>query len=245
MINSLSIIFPLFNEEKRLPSSLKLIKNFIDFHNFKFLEIIFINDGSKDKSNNLINSFIKKKKFKKKVKIILSKNTINRGKGFSLKKGVSLSSAEWILTLDIDMSVKLKQIYQWEKKNFINNKHYVYFGSRSHKNSKIVSVKIRVILGTFFRILVLFLFNIRLLDTQCGFKLYKCCFGKKLFSKLKSSRFAHDIEIVLICNIMKIAIKELPVSWKHKKNSKLNIFTDPIIMFWNLLVIKKNFLNRI
>lgn len=69
MINSLSIIFPLFNEEKRLPSSLKLIKNFIDFHNFKFLEIIFINDGSNDKSNNLINSFIKKKNLKKKLEL--------------------------------------------------------------------------------------------------------------------------------------------------------------------------------
>jgi dolichyl-phosphate beta-glucosyltransferase len=245
MINSLSIIFPIFNEEKRLPSSLKVIKNFVNFNNFKFLEIIFINDGSKDKSNNLIKSFIKEKKFKRKVKIILSKNTINRGKGFSLKKGVSLSSAEWILTLDIDMSVKLNQVYQWENKKFINNKHVVYFGSRNHKDSKIYSIQTRVILGKFFKILVLFLFNIRLLDTQCGFKLYKSYFGKKLFSRLKSNRFAHDIEIVLICNLMKIVIKELPVTWEHKNNSKLNIFIDPIIMFWNLLVIKKRFLNKI
>ena len=245
MISSLSIIFPFFNEQKRLTKSLRLIKDFINIHNFKYLEIIFINDGSFDQSNNLINSFIKKTKFKKKVKIVLFKNFINKGKGFSLKKGVALSSAEWILTLDIDMSVKLNQLYKWQKKNFITKKYSVYFGSRNHKNSKIKSIQLRVILGFFFKILILYLFNIKLTDTQCGFKLYESYFGKKIFTKLKSNRFVHDVEIVLISNQMKILIKELPVNWIHKNDSKVNIIKDIFIMFWDLLMIKKRFLNRI
>ena len=161
MITTLSIIFPVYNEDKRLLESLRLIYNFINSHNFKFLEIIFIDDGSVDESYNLINSFIKQKKFKKKVKFILFKNFMNKGKGFSLKKGVALSSAEWILTLDIDLSVKLNQLYQWKKNNFITNKHAVYFGSRNHKNSIINSIQTRVVLGAFFKIIVLFLFNIK------------------------------------------------------------------------------------
>jgi dolichyl-phosphate beta-glucosyltransferase len=242
MITSLSIIFPVYNEDKRLLESLRLIYNFINSHNFKFLEIIFIDDGSVDESNNLINSFIKQKNFKKKVKFILFKNFMNIGKGFSLKKGVALSSAEWILTLDIDLSVKLNQLYQWKKNNFITNKYAVYFGSRNHKNSIINSIQTRVVLGAFFKIIVLFLFNIKLLDTQCGFKLYRSYLGKKIFSRLKSNRFAHDIEIVLISNLLKILIKELPVNWVHKNKSTLNIFKDPLIMLWHLVIIKKRFL---
>ena len=67
---------------------------------------------------------------------------------------------------------------------------------------------------------------------------------QKLFSQLRDNRFAHDIEIILIANLMEISIKEMPVKWIHKKGSKLNIFTDIFVMFWDLLKIKKRFLIR-
>ncbi len=44
---------------------------------------------------------------------------------------------------------------------------------------------------------------------------------------------------------MKILIKEMPVNWVHKNHSKVNIFKDVFIMFWDLFMIKKRFLNKI
>ena len=90
-----------------------------------------------------------------------------------------------------------------------------------------------------------FLFKIRFYDTQCGYKLYKSTVAKKIFLKLKDHRFAHDVEIILIANFMKILIKEMPVDWVHKYHSKVNILKDVFIMFWDLLMIKKRFLNKI
>ena len=58
MINSLSIVFPLFNEENRLPKLFKEIKKFKIKRRFN-LEFIFVNDGSIDKSLILINEFKK------------------------------------------------------------------------------------------------------------------------------------------------------------------------------------------
>ena len=55
MIRSLSIIFPVFNEELRLKSSFIHIKNFIKKQKKLKIEIIFVDDGSKDNSYNLIN----------------------------------------------------------------------------------------------------------------------------------------------------------------------------------------------
>jgi len=50
--------------------------------------------------------------------------------------------------------------------------------------------------------------------------------------------FDHDIEIVLILKSKNIEIKELPVKWQHKNNSKVNIFLDPIKMFIGIFVMR-------
>ena len=65
MIKSLSIIFPVFNEELRLQSSFNHILLFLEKERYFKIEIIFVDDGSNDNSYNLINKFIKniKRKF--------------------------------------------------------------------------------------------------------------------------------------------------------------------------------------
>ena len=67
-------------------------------------------------------------------------------------------------------------------------------------------------------------------DTQCGYKLYKTSVAKKIFKKLKSNGFEHDLELVMLLKKYNITIKELPVYWTHKNDSKLNIFYDPLKM---------------
>ena len=87
-ITELSIIFPIFNEEARLVKNLnnvkKLFKSFINTN----IEIILVNDGSNDKSHEIIKKFLKSlgKKKNKKIKYICYKQ--NKGKGFALKEGI-------------------------------------------------------------------------------------------------------------------------------------------------------------
>jgi len=72
--------------------------------------------------------------------------------------------------------------------------------------------------------------------------LYKRKHAKFIFSKLKNFGFDHDIELILLLNSRNVEIKELPVKWKHKDNSKVNIFLDPIKMFIGILIIKFRYL---
>ena len=80
--------------------------------------------------------------------------------------------------------------------------------------------------------------NIKIRDTQCGFKLYKKKIAKMIFSKIKNNGFDHDLEIVLQLKSEKIKIKELPVRWVHKDNGSLNILLDPIKMFIGIFKIR-------
>ena len=241
MIRSLSIIFPVFNEKLRLKSSFNHILSFLKKKKKFKIQIIFVDDGSDDNSYSLINEFIKNyKNFKtsNKVKFQIIKSSKNLGKGSALKSGVNKSTHDWILTTDIDMSVSLFQICQWMEKKLINKKYFVYFGSRKNEKSIVESKFFRKILGGIMSFLTLIILNIKIKDTQCGYKLYKKSLAKSAFRRLKDYGFNHDLEIILLLRKKRIAIRELPVKWKHKNNSRLNIFFDPIKMLIGIFMMK-------
>lgn len=241
MIKSLSIIFPVFNEEFRLNSSFNHIKSFIKKKKNFNTEIIFANDGSTDNSLNLIKDFINSFKSQKKIKFKIVNLKKNLGKGGALKLAVIKANYQWILTADIDMSVSLFQIMRWKKNNLIKKNQSVYFGSRTHKKSTVRKKFFRNILGNIMRLIISNFLNIKIKDTQCGYKLYKKNVARSIFSKLKNYGFDHDLELVLFLKSKKITINELPVKWIHKNNSRLNIFLDPLKMLLGIIKIRLRF----
>ena len=242
MIKSLSIIFPVYNEALRLKSSFNHILNFIKKKPAFKIEIIIVDDGSNDISYELINKFIKNLRKNKKIRLKIIKSKKNLGKGSALKFGIKKAKYDWILTTDIDMSVSLFQISHWLKKKLIDKKYFVYFGTRTHQQSIVQRNFFRKVLGDIGSLLKLIILNIKIKDTQCGYKLYKKTIAKLVFSKLKSLGFEHDMEIILLLKLKNTEIKELPVKWTHKKYSKLNVFWDPIKMFIGIFVIKFRYL---
>ena len=233
-MDNLSLIIPLYNEANRLNESLKIIKRFLSKK--KNSELIFVNDGSTDQSDKIIKNFISRFKKKKLIKYVCYKKNI--GKGFAIKKGVLKSKKKWILICDLDMSVKPDQVDIWGKKKFISKNKVAYFASRKHFSSEIKTSFVRRLLGFFFNIVIYLLFDIKIKDTQCGFKLFNKNYAKSVFKKINSYRFSFDVELVLLLNEKKIEIKELPTTWVHKNGSKLNIFYDMPLMFFDILKIK-------
>ena len=98
----------------------------------------------------------------------------------------------------------------------------------------------RKMLGIFFSILLRIIFQIDIKDTQCGFKLYKKKVAKHLFNNIKDTGFVHDVEVVLLSRKFNYGIKELPVTWIHRNESKLNLYVDTFKMLYKLFIIKKN-----
>ena len=237
MINSLSIVLPVYNEEKRLNKTFFHIEKFLKKTKIKNLEFIFVNDGSVDKSRKLILNFLKKRlKGTTKKKLLDMKKNV--GKGAALKAGVQEAGFQWVLTSDIDFSVPLFEIERWQQKNLIIDRKIVYFGSRAHLKSKVESKFYRKFIGEFLRIFISLFLGINIRDTQCGFKLYNKLTAKKIFSRLKFFGYEHDIEIVLLLKKEKTRVVELPVTWKHVSDSKVNIIVDSLKTFVKILLIK-------
>ena len=233
---SLSIIIPLYNEEKRLKKTLPELSKFLKKNSKDNIEIIFVSDGSNDNTNKIIKEYINKKPIKFKIKLLKYKKNI--GKGHAVKKGILIAKNKWILICDTDFSVHPSQFKIWYKNKFIKSNTEAYYGSREHQNSKIKASLLRVILGFFFKKLINVLFKIELGDTQCGFKVFNKKYSKEIFKMIKSYRFAFDVELTILLNKKNIKIVELPLKWTHKSGSKLSIIKDMPIMIYDLLLIK-------
>jgi glycosyltransferase involved in cell wall biosynthesis len=100
----ISILIPLFNEEESLPELHDWIVRVMNENNFKY-EIVFIDDGSKDKSWSVIEDLRVKDDNVKAIKF-----QRNYGKSAALQKGFEMASGEFVATMDADLQDSPEEI---------------------------------------------------------------------------------------------------------------------------------------
>jgi dolichyl-phosphate beta-glucosyltransferase len=234
MIKSISIIYPVFNEEIRLKKSFLDIKKFEQLNKYLKKEYIFVNDGSSDQTLSIL-----KKKFKNNKKVKVISYIKNMGKGYALKRGIQIAKNDWVLTNDADCSVSNFQLIKWIKKKYLNHNNLIYFGSRNHHLSIVKKKALRKIVGMIFKFVIRLFFKIKISDTQCGFKLYKLNIAKKIFRIISTNDYMHDIEICIIAKKLNLKIRDLPVKWTHVDESKINFVRDFFKVAYSLIKISR------
>jgi dolichyl-phosphate beta-glucosyltransferase len=229
----ISIVIPAYNEEKRIEKTLKKIYEYFKEKGVEF-EIIIVDDGSKDKTVEIVERFSLDKK-----EIRILKHEKNMGKGAAVKTGILNAKGELILFTDADLSTPIEE---FEKlKNEIEGGYDIAIGSRALKDSKIIIPQpfYRRIIGRIFPLLVRLIVIKDFKDTQCGFKLFKNEAAKKIFSRLKINGFAFDVEVLARGKKEGFKIAEIGVVWYNSPESKVSVLKAPIKMFLELNKIKK------
>ncbi|MFA5175694.1 MAG: dolichyl-phosphate beta-glucosyltransferase [Candidatus Nanoarchaeia archaeon] len=225
----LSIIVPVYNEEKRIQP---FLPNLIDFSkkNLKNYEILLINDGSKDNTLNVLKELIKNNKTTK----IISYNE-NKGKGYAIREGIFSSKGSKVMFIDADGSIMPDQIPNLVKEL----EHYdCVVGNRKDKNSKVTTSRYRAFTQILFNGIVRVLFWTGIDDNLCGFKGFKKEVAKDLFQEMYDYGWIFDVELFYKMKKKGYSLKRIPLVWTHVDDSKMK-FTDPAWMFIKLLIILK------
>lgn len=229
----LSIIIPVYNEEKR-------IENLIDI--FQYLkgkkytsEILLINDGSKDKTLRKLK--IIEQKYKKNYPFKLISYQNNEGKGAAIRKGMLASSGKFRLFLDVDLSTPIEELGKFEK-NW--TKFDILIATRKSTRANIIKRQpfLREILGKCFTTLSQIVLGVKVSDFTCGFK----CFSEKaaleIFSRQRIKRWGFDSEVLFIAELRGFKIKEIPVEWRDDTNTKVKFPQDIIKSLMDLYKIR-------
>ena len=243
----LSVIIPVYNEESRLPKTLREIDKYLRAKTYPSTglgqagyEIIVVSDGSTDKTVEIVRNLMAEIK---NLKILDFKE--NRGKGFGVRQGMLEAIGDYRLFTDADNSTSIDQIEKmWPE---FKQGYDIVIGSRDVKGAILDPPQpwIRnVILGEgfkLFRKIIIGLWKIQ--DTQCGFKGFTKRAAENIFPRCKISRFAFDPEILIIGKLLGYKIKEIPVYWKNDLESKVK-FKSMVEMVRDLLKIRRNLITK-
>ncbi len=225
----ISIIIPAYNEEKRIKKTLKTIIAYLEKEKYTY-EIIVVNDGSTDKTKEVVASFQNKK-----IKIL--NNYCNEGKGYSVKQGFISATKQWILFTDADLSTPIEELETCFR--YAENAD-VIIGSRNLPMSQITVKQplLRSRLGKLFPFFVRLLLLPEIQDSQCGFKLFRQNVAKKIAEKQLLYGFCFDAEQLFLAKKSGFIIQEVPITWSNDERSKINIVSDSLKMFIDLFRIR-------
>jgi len=238
----LSIIIPAYNEEKTLPDTLRDIHGYLLKQDYDY-EIIINNDNSKDKTADVVRGLQGEIK-----NLYLIDNKVNRGKGAGVKKGMLRAKGEIRLFMDADNSTNIREIEKmWPE---FEKGADIVIASRDLPDSELTPPQplYRRILGEIFGLftsIILGLWGIK--DTQCGFKAMRANVAMDIMPLLTVERWAIDPEILALAKKRGYKIKEIPVRWINRaesrvkffgKNSMFNMIVNLLRIRWNLLTNK-------
>lgn len=228
-MKSISIVIPAYNEVNRIGKCLTSVINYVE-GKYDY-EIIVVDDGSRDSTARIVEGFMN-------PHIILITNEKNKGKGYSVKKGVLAAKKPWILFTDADVSTPIKELGKLMSQEGFD----VAIGSRAMAQSNIVVSQpfYRGLGGKVFNIIVRAMRLSSFKDTQCGFKLFKKEAARKIFERQRINGFAFDVEVLYIAKKLGLTVKECPVDWYNSKETKVKFIRSSLSMFSDLVKIRFN-----
>jgi len=213
------IIIPGYNEEKRVGNVIKTIRH------LGFKNIIFVDDGSSDKSSQIAKS----------AGADVLCHIINLGKGAAVKTGCDYAlkqGANIIVLMDSDGQHRPEDIRRFLKK-LEEEKSDIVFGYRIiDKNMPFVMKFGNWFISTATKIIQ----GIDIRDTQSGFR----CMKSGTYRKIRWESTDYSMESEMIANVGKHKLKysEIPINTIYLDNFKGTTIFDGIRIFINIIRFK-------
>ncbi len=230
---ALSIIIPSYNEELRLPPSLGLIADYIN-KSGRDTEVLVVDDGSTDQTAAVAETFRARI-----PQLRVVPNGENRGKGYSVRHGMTEARGDIVLFTDADLSAPIEEA---DKLIAAMETYDVAIGSRALDRNLITVHEsgFREFAGIIFNKIVRAVLWLPFVDTQCGFKAFRRERCKIIFEQQRIERFGFDPELLYLARHHGLKSVEIPVRWAHSPATKVNMLRDSVRMFLDVFTIRWN-----
>lgn len=198
---TLSIIVPVYNEERQLESVVDVL--------FKTpyplrCEWIFVDDASTDKSFEIL------KKLQERYSFRLEQQTSNQGKGAAIQKGIALATGEFVMIQDADFEYDPADVPALLEPLLIGRADVVY-GSRFKKSAIQVHRTYHYFVNRLLTVLSNLMSGIYLTDMETCYKIFEAGLLKSM--TLTSKRFGIEIELTAFIAKSSARVVELPISY--------------------------------
>jgi glycosyltransferase involved in cell wall biosynthesis/putative flippase GtrA len=226
----ISIIIPAYNEENRLPSRLQQLAGLIARLP---VEIIVVNDGSRDHSKEIIHEFARKYPF-----IKYAEHKRNLGKGAAVKTGMYRASGEYLIFSDADGTYTPEHIIQVAE-NLQSGREIVIACRHGQGRARIDGESgWRSLQGKAFNLVVRMLLLPGIKDSQCGLKGFSREAAAQIFPRQRIHGFAFDVELLTLARYLHFSVSKIEVAGTDCQGSTVSHILAPMSMGLDLIRIK-------
>lgn len=214
------MVIPAYNEARRLPGYLREVVAYFDGRGEAY-EVLVVDDGSRDATVGRVRELALPH-----PAVRLHTLPDNRGKGYAVRAGMARTTGALRLMADADGATPIVEVKRLEAA--IQSGADLAVGSRALRDPSVV-VRARLhrkLSGHVFNAIVRRLGVSAVVDTQCGFKLFRGAVADALFPALRTDGFGFDVELILLAQQRGYRIAEVPINWADQAGSKVGVLKD-------------------
>jgi dolichyl-phosphate beta-glucosyltransferase len=229
---SISIIIPVLNEEEEITRILSAATSRLEERQGDW-EILVVDNASTDRTLELVEPFTKDKR----VRVL--KNEINRGKGYSIRRGMLEATGDLRLMCDADCVSSLNSLDRLEEAAI---EFDVVVGSRLSSGALVKRqqpIKRRIV-GFGFLTLSRVVMGPLPRDIYCGFKLWRAEVAEQVFEQVHLDGWAFDAEALAMARRFGYKISEVGIEWTNRPDSRLSIRDVLLPVTGELLAARRN-----
>jgi dolichyl-phosphate beta-glucosyltransferase len=227
----ISIVIPVYNEEKRIHLFLPRVTGYVTQQGFSG-ELVIVDDGSTDQTVAVIDEMLRRQLPGHYRIIRLAKNA---GKGAAIRKGMLEATGDYIFFIDADGSTSIEEIGRFMPR--FTDEADIYIARRTLKQKAPFK---RKFFGYGYILLANCILRLGVSDITCGFKCYRKRCVQTIFARQRLNNWSFDAENIFVARKHGYRITEIPVAWKHTPGSKVRVFRNVITCGLDLLRIKLN-----
>lgn len=211
----LSVVIPAYNEARRLPLTLRRLREWLAAGSARH-EIVVVDDGSTDGTSQAAREAGGES-------LVLLRHEPNRGKGYAVRRGMLTATGARRLMTDADLSTPIGELPRLMAE--LDRGFDVAIGSRAVPGATIEvhQSAYREVMGRAFNRLVQALLLPGLHDTQCGFKLFSAGAAQAVFAACRLDGFSFDVEALFVARRRGLRIAEVPVVWRNDAATRVGL----------------------
>lgn len=232
----LSVVIPAYNESENFRAGiLNPVINYLATQKYLW-EVVLVDDGSSDKTNELLTKFCKQNRGFSLLSID------HGGKATAVTAGVLAAKGVIIVFTDFDQSTPISEVSKFIDRHRLGADVVISF--RANRRDTLIA-RLR---GWAFVTLVQIIALPGIKDSQCGFKSFKNSAAKKIFSSLLVSRRkkkisggymgAFDVEVLFLARKFGYRIDQVAIEWTRYISTRLNIWREPAMMAFDTFKVR-------